>query len=253
MNITSSDENISDDELTGDSIQSVETGLPKIYRNTILKIDLSSSDEEIVEIMSNAESSMEIMSTEESLEENTHEEIINIDNVINIGDCILSGTIPIQDRESLSSETIINQLAQSTTSNECIICLDGSNENELIKNKLCNCVYAYHAECYYNWINNSRKNTCILCKKPIIKGNNYITNIRLLNILNNSYVQSRSDFTEGIINIVEINTTNRTKLCSTCINWLYNYNIKYIEKIIYLLFASWLVLLGLLIIESTDG
>ena len=247
MNITSSDENISDDELTSDSIQSVETGLPKIYRNTILKIDLSSSDEEIVEIMSDNELSVGIMSTEESLEENTQEEIINI------YDDTLSRTIPIQDRETPSSEQIINQLAQSTTLNECVICLDGDDGKELIHNKLCNCVYAYHAECYYDWIKNSRKNTCILCKKPTIKSSNNITNIRLLSILKNTYKQTSTNFRIGQLNILEIDTTNGNQLYNSCIVCVYNYNIEYVEKLVYLIFFIWLILLTLLVIESVSG
>lgn len=247
MNITSSDENISDDELTSDSIQSIETGLPKIYRNTILKIDLSSTDDEIVEIMSNNESSNEILSNQHLEENNTQEQIINIDNDI------LSRTIPIQDRETSSSEHIINQLSQSTTLNECVICLDGDDDKELIHNKLCNCVYAYHAECYYDWIKNSRKNTCILCKKPTIKSSNNITNSRLLSILKNTYKQPTTNFRIGQIHILEIDTTNENQLYNYCIVWVYNYNIEYVEKLVYLLFFIWLILLTLLVIESVNG
>lgn len=247
MNITSSDENISDDELTSDSIQSLETGLPKIYRNTILKIDLSSTDDEIVEIMSNNESSNEILSNQQLEENNTQEEIINI------YDDTLSRTIPIQDRETPSSEQIINQLAQSTTLNECVICLDGDDDKELIHNKLCNCVYAYHAECYYDWIKNSRKNTCILCKKPTIKSSNNITNIRLLSILKNTHKQTSTNLRIGQINILELDTTNENQLYNSCIVWVYNYNIEYVEKLVYLIFFIWLILLTLLVIESVSG
>lgn len=246
MNITSSDENISDDELTNDSILSLETGLPKIYRNNILKIDLSSSDDEIVEIMSNNESCKEILSNQYLEENNTQEEIINI------SDDTSTRTMPIQDTEKSSSEHIINQLSQSTTIHECVICLDGNNDKELIHNKLCDCVYAYHAECYYDWIKNSRKNTCILCKKPTIKSSNNMTNIRLLNILKNVYKQNSNNFIIGQINIIEIDITDGNQLCSHFIIWVYNYNLEYLEKIVYLIFFIWLILLVLLIIESVS-
>jgi hypothetical protein len=69
---------------------------------------------------------------------------------------------------------------QNNVDEHCIICLDETN---FIKNILCDCVYYYHINCFFDWIK-SKDAKCMLCKKPVVVNpiiNNNI-NIQILNI-----------------------------------------------------------------------
>ena len=134
-----------------------------------------------------------------------------------------------------SIESVVsNLLVQSTSNNECVICLGDDSEEQLIQNKLCDCKFVYHSKCYYDWIKSSRKNTCILCKTPVIRSDVIITNLRLLDILNNNIQISRRQLSEGYLDIIQIPENERNSCYNRCNNCLYNYVQVDIKYFIYL-------------------
>ena len=115
MNSSSSEsESSSNDEfLSRESIKSRETGLPNVYRLAAKREMSPEDDEEIIEIMNS--------SHDDELEE---------------VDKVLSRAVPSKEKSQSSMEEIVNELANSTTLDECVICLDGITEGELVKNEL---------------------------------------------------------------------------------------------------------------------
>lgn len=219
MNSSSSEsESSSNDEfLSRESIKSRETGLPNVYRLASKREMSPEDDEEIIEIMNS--------SHDDELEE---------------VDKVLSRAVPSKEKSQSSMEEIVNELANSTTLDECVICLDGITEGELVKNELCDCVFVYHSKCYYEWINNSKKNTCLLCKQPIIVTNNIITNTRIMDILDNKYKQTDSNIQEGTLNIINRPVLEReSNNYYSCIDFIYNYNLKRMEIFLYILLIIW--------------
>ena len=218
---SSESESSSNDEfLSHESIKSRETGLPNIYRDTSA-IDITpEDDEEIIRIMSRSPQ-----------------------NDIEDEDNVLSRPIPSKEKSQSSMEEIVNELANSTTLDECVICLEGASEGELIKNKLCDCVFVYHAGCYYDWMERSRKNTCLLCKKPVVKSNDFITNVRLMNILNNRYKQNLRNIQEAPLNVVITRDYSRRDTGHTLKDWIYNYDSNEMEHILQFMLFFWLLFL----------
>tara|TARA_B100000902_G_C27208095_1_gene862788 strand:- start:36 stop:725 length:690 start_codon:yes stop_codon:yes gene_type:complete len=224
MNNFSSDYSNSSDneELSNESIKSLTTGLPNEYRRESIINIPSSDDEEIVTIMNN----------------NDEIELENLDKGI-------SKSIP-QDEISNSSDKVTDSiLGESTNLNECVICLGGPEDGILIKNSLCNCKFVYHSDCYYEWLYKSRKNTCILCKKPIIDSNIFITNRRLINILENKYIDRNSNIVEHPLDIIEITENNRVTECLK--DFVYNFKIEYLKYIMIFIISAFLTTVAILI------
>ena len=51
----------------------------------------------------------------------------------------------------------------------CIICQDGTSE-KVVKNKYCECKYAFHKSCWINYTKSTPNNIkCLLCRKDLTK------------------------------------------------------------------------------------
>jgi hypothetical protein len=155
-------------------------------------------------------------------------------------DKVLSRAVPSKEKSISSIDEIVNDLANSTTLDECVICLDGESEGPLIKNELCDCVFVYHSKCYFEWIKNSRRNTCILCKKPIIYANNSITNIRVLDILDNNYKQSQRNIRENMLEIINRPIPERRNTGNKIVDCIYNYDLHKMELVLYVFLVIWI-------------
>ena len=215
--LSESESSSNDEFLSHESIKSRETGLPNVYRATSTIEIATDEDEEIVRIMNS--------SHEDELEE---------------VDKVLSRAVPSKEKSISSIDEIVNDLANSTTLDECVICLDGESEGPLIKNELCDCVFVYHSKCYFEWIKNSRRNTCILCKKPIIHANNSITNIRVLDILDNNYKQSQRNIRENILEIINRPIPERSNTGNKIVDCIYNYDLHKMELVLYVFLVIWI-------------
>lgn len=215
--LSESESSSNDEFLSHESIKSRTTGLPEIYRESqVLESDTQGS--QVLDIPSSDD--------EEVLA------IVNNDVSEDMADRAITKSIPKKELSNSSIESVVsNLLAQSTSNHECVICLGDDSEQPLIQNKLCDCKFVYHSKCYYDWIKSSRKNTCILCKTPVIRSDVIITNFRLLDILGNNIQISRRQLNEGYLDIIEIPENERNSCYNKCGNFLYNHvnlDIKYL-------------------------
>ena len=223
--LSESESSSNDEFLSHESIKSRETGLPNVYRATSTIEIAPDEDEEIVRIMNS--------SHEDELEE---------------VDKVLSRAVPSKEKSISSIDEIVNDLANSTTLDECVICLEGESEGPLIKNKLCDCVFVYHSKCYYEWLKNSRKNTCLLCKNPTIYAGNSITNIRVMDILDNKYKQSNRNIREESLFIINRPILERSNTGNRIIDCIYNYDLHKMEIVLYILLTIWVFFMVFLLL-----
>ena len=89
--------------------------------------------------------------------------LIDIDNNSNINDSNINNQINLIDNDL----------------NYCIICFGKYN---FIQNKLCKCIYYYHTSCYFDWVKQSNKEKCIMCKEDVILNKLTSNNLEYLNI-----------------------------------------------------------------------
>ena len=66
--------------------------------------------------------------------------------------------------ENLSTCGVLENSLDNLKLDECIICLEKTG---LTKNFICDCVFYYHPECYGQWVYQSEKYKCIVCKSDI--------------------------------------------------------------------------------------
>ena len=70
----------------------------------------------------------------------------------------------VVNNEPLSTSDVLENSLDNLKLDECIICLE---KNGLTENFICDCVFYYHPECYGQWIYQSEKYKCIVCKSDI--------------------------------------------------------------------------------------
>ena len=106
----------------------------------------------------------------------------DIDNDLNLSEDILSSSSSASNKSPINEINIPSQTSnhtsrnvvepdilyssiESTTNNECIICLE---QGKLSDNYLCDCEFKYHPACYAEWLFKKKTNICLLCNREIV-------------------------------------------------------------------------------------